>query len=413
MKGLSSKLIHGKIDNQSDKNFRSLKTPVYETVSYDFKNAEELEDAFHGRGNHFAYSRTTNPTVTELQNRLKTLSNAKHCLCVSSGMFAISSVILSLCDSGDNIVASKYLFGNTYSLFIRTIKSFGINTRFVDFENLKEVEQNMDSRTRVVFMEIVTNPQLIVYDFEKIAAIAHAKKIPLIADNTVLTSYGFPCHQYDIDIEVISTSKFVSGGATSIGGAVLVHKNTKWQHIPKLKNEFENFGEDAFIKKVTTEIFRNIGGCMAPGNAYLKLLGLETLSLRIDRICSNALKTAQFLQKHPKVNDVSYTLLETSPYYQRTKKYFKENTGGCLIKLELENKQQAFDFSNALQMIRRGTNFCDNKSMIIHLASTIYCDYSDQERQEMKIYDGTLRLSVGLEDFEDIKEDLEQAFNKI
>ncbi|APD05701.1 methionine gamma-lyase [Flavobacteriaceae bacterium UJ101] len=411
MKGFNSKLIHGKLDNHSDENFRSLKTPIYDTASYDFKNAEELEDAFHGRGNHFAYSRTANPTVAELQNRLKTMSNAEHCLCVSSGMFAISSVILSLCDSGDNILASKYLFGNTYSLFIKTFKSFGIETRFVDFENLEEVQSHIDSNTRAIFMEIMTNPQLIVYDFEQVAQLATQKNIPLIADNTVLTSYGFPCHQYDIDIEVISTSKFVSGGATSIGGAVFVHKNTKWEHVPKLKNEFQNFGEDAFIKKITPEIFRNMGGCMAPNNAYLKLLGLETLSLRIDKICDNALKAAQFLQNHPKVKGISYNLLDNSPYNKRTKKYFKENIGGCLIKLELENKQQAFNFSNALQMIRRGTNFCDNKSMIIHPASTIYCDYSDEERQEMQIYDGTLRLAIGLEDFSDIQEDLEQALD--
>ncbi len=413
MKGFNSKLIHGDLNNDSYQNFRSLKTPIYDTASYDFKNAQELEDAFHGRGKHFAYSRTANPTVAELQNRLKVMSNAQHCLCVSSGMFAISSAILTLCDTGDNILASKYLFGNTYSLLVNTIKSFGIKTRFVDFDDLNEIEENIDHNTRGIFMEIMTNPQLIVYDFEKIAQLATDKKIPLIADNTVLTSYGFPCHQYDIDIEVISTSKFISGGATSIGGAVLVHKSSKWQYVPKLKNEFENFGEEAFIKKITPEIFRNLGGCMAPNNAYLMLLGLETLSLRIDKICDNALKAAQFLQNHPNVKGVSYTLLDDSLYYKRSIHYFKKSVGGCLIKLEFENKEQAFTFSNALQMIRRGTNFCDNKSMIIHPASTIYCDYSDEERQEMGIYDGTLRLAIGLEDFEDIRDDMDQALLSI
>lgn len=413
MNGFNSKLIHGDLNNDSDKNFRSLKTPIYNTASYDFKNAQELEDAFHGRGNHFAYSRTANPTVAELQNRLKTMSNAAHCLCVSSGMFAISSTILTLCDAGDNILASKYLFGNTYSLFATTLKSFGIETRFVDFENFNEIEKNIDPHTRGIFMEIMTNPQLIVYDFKKIAQLATLKNIPLIADNTVLTSYGFPCHQYAIDIEVVSTSKFISGGATAIGGAVLVHKSSKWKHIPKLKTAFERFGEDAFIKKTTPEIFRNLGGCMAPNNAYLKLLGLETLSLRINAICDNALRAAQFLQHHPKVKGVSYNLLQDSPYYKRSVRYFKKSIGGCLIKLELKNKEEAFAFSNALQMIRRGTNFCDNKSMIIHPASTIYCDYSEEERLEMQIYEGTLRLAIGLEDFEDIQYDLKQALEKI
>ena len=152
---------------------------------------------------------------------------------------------------------------------------------------------------------------------------------------------------------------------------------------------------------------------MSPNNAYLKLLGLETLSLRIDKICDNALKIAQFLQRHPKIKDISYNLLEDSPYNERTKYYFKENIGGCLIKLELNNKEEAFTFSNSLQMIRRGTNFCDNKSMIIHPASTIYCDYSEEERQEMQIYDGTLRLAIGLEDLNDIQHDLEQALSSL
>lgn len=413
MKGFNSKLIHGNINNDSTRNFRSLKTPIYNTASYDFKNTADLEDAFHGKGNHFAYSRTANPTVTELQNRLKTMAGATDCLCVSSGMFAVSSVVLTLCGSGDNLIASKYLFGNTYSLLAETMKSLGIETRFVDFENLNEVEQNIDQNTRGIFMEIMTNPQLIIFDFEKIAKLASQKDIPLIADNTALTAYGFFCHKYAIDIEVISTSKFISGGATAIGGAILIHQNTKWQYIPKLDSEFAKFGEDAFMKKISNEIFRNIGGCMSPGNAYLKLLGLETLSIRIDKICDNALKIAKFLQQHPKIKGISYNLLPNSPYYERARKYFRPNIGGCLIKIEMENKTQAFAFSDALKMIRRGTNFCDNKSMIIHPASTIYCNYSKEELGEMQIYEGTLRIAVGLEDFEDIRDDLTQALLQV
>lgn len=409
MKGLSSKLIHGKIDTDKRDTFRSLKTPIYDTASYDFDNAAEMEQTFRGNTDAYIYSRITNPTVTELQNRMKLFSGAGNALCVSSGMAAISNTILSICEMGDNIISSHYLFGNTYSFFNSTIKSFGIETRFVDLENIEEIEANIDDKTRCIFLEVMTNPQLILFDVEKIAALAKKHQVILIADNSILTPYVFQSQKFDIDVEVLSNTKFISGGATSIGGTVLTFESDKWKNIPKLKPEYEKYGNEAFSKKLGKEIFRNFGGCLSPNSAYLQLLGLETIALRIDKISENALKTAQFLESHAKVKKVDYTSLESSNYYSLANDLF-DGKSGCLINFELESENDCFNFIDSLKMIRRGTNFCDNKSMIIHPSSTIYCENSDNDKELMKINNRMIRLSVGLEDIDDIIDDIIQAF---
>ncbi len=410
MQHISSRLIHGLPDSQASDFNRSLKTPIYESASFDFETAEDAEKAFTGETDAFAYSRISNPTVTELQNRLKLFSNAEQCLCVSSGMAAISNVFLTLCSTGDNIITSQYLFGNTLSFFAKTIRSFGIEARFSNLEAPQSILDNIDEHTRAIFLELPTNPQLIFFDVPAIAKIAREKRIPLIVDNTVLTPYLFPCQQYGVDIEIFSNTKFVSGGATSIGGTVLVYGSDKWAHNPKLAVDYEKFGQDAFFKRLYKEVYRNIGACLSPNNAYLQLLGLETITLRIDRIMDNTLEMARFLQNQPKVLKVRYGALENDPGYAMAMELTK-GKAGCLISLELENKAACYLFMNALQMIRRGTNFCDNKSMIIHPASTIYWDFSPEDKQRMQISEGLLRLSVGLEAIEDIKSDIQQALS--
>jgi len=412
MKHISSKLIHGNPDPLSQLNHRSLKIPVYETASYDFETAEQVEAAFRGESDAYTYSRITNPTVRELESRLCLLSEAEQCLCVSSGMAAIANVLLTLCQCGDNIITSRYLFGNTYSLFTKTLASFGIETRFANPEVPSSLEQFIDSKTRAVFVETISNPQLIVFDIPSIAVITSKHNIPLIVDNSVLTPYLFRCRDYQVDIEVLSTTKFISGGATSIGGAILTYPSGKWASIPKLNSDFQKFGNQAFYKRLYKEVYRNTGGCLSPNSAYLQLLGLETLPLRIDRISNNALTIAHYLNHHPLVKHVNYAMLPNSTYHKLASALYN-NQAGCLVAFELESKAQCYRFMNGLKMIRRGTNFCDNKSMIIHPASTIYCDYNDQDLEQMKISTGMMRLSVGLEDPEDIQNDLESAFKEV
>jgi O-acetylhomoserine (thiol)-lyase len=412
MEHISSKLIHGNVDQTDAKNFRSLKTPIYNTASYDFESSEQVEAAFRGELDAFVYSRITNPTVSELESRLKLLSGAEQCLCVSSGMAAISNVFLSLCNTGDNIITSRYLFGNTYSFFAKTLKSLGIEARFIGMENPNELEGQIDSNTRAIFLETISNPQLIVFDLPAVSDIAAKHNIPLIVDNSALTPYIIQCKNYKVDVEVFSTTKFISGGATSIGGAILTYPSEKWSTIPKLQPEFDSFGNQAFYKKLFKEIYRNFGGCLSPNSAYLQLLGLETLTLRIDKISDNALKTAHYLKSNPLVTNVNYAMLPDSPYHALTLSILNSKAG-CLIGFELESKEHCFAFMNALKMVRRGTNFCDNKSMVIHPASTIYCDFNAEDKRQIKISDGLIRLAVGLEDIEDIIADIEQALKAV
>lgn len=412
MKGLNTRMIHGDENDSYQGDVRSLKTPVFQTAAYDFEDSASVESAFRGESDAFVYSRISNPTVRELEVRLKSLANAQSSLSVSSGMAAISSTVLSICDTGDNIVASKYLFGNTYSLFSKTLRSFGIHVTFVDPENPDKIEESIDDKTRAIFLEVITNPQLIVFDFDRISQVAKEKKVLLIVDNSLLTPYLFQSSKYGVDIEVLSTTKFISGGATSIGGAVFTYESDKWQYIPKLKDNYQLHGNAAFEKKLRKELFSNLGCCLSPQNAWLQMLGLETLTLRIDRICENAGILASWLSAQDKVQHVEYSSLETSPYYQLSEKYFNSKAG-CLISVELASKKQCFDFMDALKVIRRGTNFCDNKSMIIHPSSTIYCDLSEEMKEAFKIPDTMLRLGVGLEDIEDLKEDIQQALDKL
>lgn len=412
MKGINSKLIHGDLTKVNPDPHRCLKTPVYEAASFDFDSAEAVEAAFMGRSDAFMYTRVSNPTVRELETRLMLLSGSKSGMCTSSGMAAISTVILSVCGTGNNIITSQFLFGNTFSFFTRTIKQFGIESRMADFQDDADIISKIDTNTRAIFLEVITNPQLIVYDFDKIAKIAKERNILLIVDNSVLTPYIFNSGKTGADIEIFSTTKFISGGATSIGGAIMTFESEKWAFVPRLKDDFANLPREKFYKKLYKEVYKNLGVCLSPNSAWLQLLGLETLGLRIERICDSALQVAAWLEQQAEVSSVNYASLKSSEYHEFAGKYM-QNRAGCLIGLELESKEACYKFMNALKMVRRGTNFCDNKSMIIHPASTIFSDFSTDEKVFMQVGEGLLRLSVGLEEVEDIIDDLAQALSQI
>lgn len=410
MNGISTKLIHGADHGDCQLEHRSLKTPIYQAASYDFEDSESIEQAFLGNKDAFVYSRVSNPTVRELENRLKVLAGAEYSLCVSSGMAAISATILAICDSGDNIVTSRYLFGNTYSLFVTTFKSFGIDVRFADLNDTEDIASQIDDNTRAIFMEVITNPQLFVFDVERISTLAKKKKVLLIVDNSLLSPYIFECRKYGVDVEVTSTTKFISGGATSVGGAIFTYESDKWSHIPKLKENAEKFGQGALHKKLTKEVYRNLGCCLSPQNAFLQLLGLETLTLRIDKICDNATLVSEWMEDQPLVQGVEYSALQSSPYFTLAQTYFG-GKAGCLICFQLKDKNQCFKFMDALKVIKRGTNFCDNKSMIIHPSSTIYCELNDEEKEALCIDENAMRLGVGLEDVQDVIDDISQALS--
>jgi O-acetylhomoserine (thiol)-lyase len=386
----------------------ALHMPVYDNVAFEYKTAEELELAFLGKKPAHMYSRITNPTVEDFEQRIKSATKAFGVIALSSGMAAISNVILAIAGRGDNIVTSKHLFGNTYSLFENTLKDWGLEARYTDLTKISCVEDLIDEKTKAVFFETITNPQLEVVDIKALSKLARARGILLIADTTLTPPYTFNSGDFGVDIEVLSSTKYISGGATSVGGLIVDNGKYDWAKNSKLKADAKSFGPFAFINKLRREVYRNLGACLSPHNAFLQSIGLETLSLRVDVSCANTLKIAEFLERLPKIKSVNYPGLKSSKYYQTAREQFGEKPGS-LLTFDLGSKEQCFEFMNRLQIVRRATNLQDNRTLVIHPASTIFCEYSDDLKEEMGVRETMIRLAVGIEDAEDLISDIKNA----
>jgi O-acetylhomoserine (thiol)-lyase len=388
----------------------ALNIPIYSNAAFEFDSAEDIESAFMGRNPSHIYSRISNPTVQFLEERLRNITGAMSVTALASGMAAISNVMLTIGKAGDNIITTKHLFGNTYSLFESTLKPFGLNVKFADFNNPDEISELIDSNTIAIFNETVTNPHLEVADVKYLSKIAKENNILLITDTTITPPYLFDAKEHGVNIEVISSTKYISGGATSVGGVIIDYGTYNWKYNSKFENEVKKFGGFSFTAKLKKEVHRNIGACLSPYHAFLHCVGLETLTLRADKSCSNCLEIAQFLEKNKKVQKVNYPGLKSSPYFEISKKQFGRNCGAILT-FDLESKEQCFKFQNRLKLVRRATNLNDNKTLIVHPASTIFCDYTPEERKELGISEKTLRLSVGIEHPTDIINDIASALN--
>ena len=388
----------------------SISMPVYITAAFEFETAEEMEDAFLGKSGKHTYSRISNPTVEAFEARVQAVSGAKHVMAVASGMAAISEVFMTIASAGSNIVTSPHLFGNTFSLFLFTLKEFGVEVRFCNLLDIKEVEKQIDENTCAVFTEIITNPHMEVADLAALAKVAHQKRVPLIADSTLVPWTAFKASNFGVDIEVVSSTKYISGGATSIGGLILDYQTFDWSQSKKLKSLAEKAGERAFQVKFLGEISRNMGAVMAPQTAFLQNLGLETMDLRFREAGRSCLELAQFLQELPKIKQVNYNGLPSDPFYEISKKQFRDYPGAMLT-FCLEDRAACFAFINRLKIIRRATNLFDNKSLIIHPESTIYGTLSPEYKKMVEVPDNMLRLSVGLENVNDLKADILQALN--
>ncbi|URA09237.1 PLP-dependent transferase [Thermospira aquatica] len=407
---ISTKIIHGDFPNPDPHG--SLKFPIYDSVAFEFNSAKDIENAFLGRTLAHSYSRISNPTVSEFERRLATVSDAYGVVSTSSGMAAITAVLLSISGKEANILSSPYLFGNTYSLFEKTLKRFGLSVKYIDFHNPEQIEKAIDENTVAIYLETITNPQLAIFDIESIVNIASRYRLLTLLDNTLATFYLFSSREWGINIEVISTTKYISGGATTIGGAILDYGNYDYSYNRFLSDEAQKYGKNALLVRLKREVHRNTGVCLSPHNAYLQLLGMETLPLRVEKSCSNALILAQRLIGHPKIKNVNYPGLEDSRYFKNAKKYLK-GWYGSLFTLELPSKEACFTFIDNLKLIRKATNLHDNKTLIIHPASTIFCEYPPQKRKELGVSEEMVRIAVGIEDVEDIYEDIIQALEVI
>lgn len=390
----------------------SLHMPVYDDVAFESKTAEDLELAFSGRRQAHMYSRISNPTVEHFEQKVKAMSDALGVVALASGMAAISNTLLTIAKAGDNIITTKYLFGNTYSLFEQTLKAWGLEIRYVDLTKPLDIERSIDKKTKAIFFETITNPQLEVADVLSLSKVAKKSGILLIADSTMTPPYIFQARDHGVDIEVISSTKWISGGATSVGGLIIDYGTYNWKKNDKLKGDAVKYGPFAFISRLRREVYRNIGACLSAHNAYLQSLGLETLPLRIDAACANTQRIAQFLKKAKSVKSVNYPGLKDSPFYKIAFKQFGEKAGAVLT-FNLRSKSECFKFLDNLKLIRRATNLQDNRSLALHPASTIFCEYDDKLKQEMGVTQALIRLSVGIEDYHDLIADIKQALESI
>ncbi|HSO87244.1 MAG TPA: aminotransferase class I/II-fold pyridoxal phosphate-dependent enzyme, partial [Draconibacterium sp.] len=349
----------------------ALQMPLYEAVAFEFDSAEQLEANFKGEYIAHVYSRTSSPTVEYFELKLKALTGSHAVLAVSSGMAAISDALFAITKAGDNIISGDRLFGHTYALFQDTLAGLGIETRFADLNVASEIEKLIDPKTRAIYFETVTNPQLEIADIEMLAAIAQKHNILLIADSTMTPPNVFRSGKFGVNIEVVSTTKYISGGATSFGGAIIDHGNYDWTKNPNLSKYTEKFGKNAFIAKLRKNIYRNTGGSMAPQTARLMIQGLDILEIRVQKCYQNCMVLGTFLESLPKIKRVDYPGLKSDLRFQLAEKYFN-GIPGTIMTFDLESKAACFAFMNKLQIIRRATNLNDNKSLIIHPHSTIY-----------------------------------------
>jgi len=388
--------------------YNSLHMPVYETGAFEFESAEDIAAAFQDKKPAHAYSRSTNPSVEYLERKIVTATGGRAALAMASGMAAISNTILALVRPGENILVSPHLFGHTYGLFNKTFRNLCIEARFCNLLDYENLEENIDENTRLLFFETVTNPQLEVVDIKKLVKIAKKHNIVVVADSTLTPINVFNAKSFNIDVEIISSTKFISGGGTSVGGIVIDTGINDWSGIRFLSSFHEKKGDMALIAKLRKEIFRHFGPALSPRAAQMQSMGLDILELRLERSFENCLRLAEYFNDHPSIKKLTYPGLASSEYYQLSKEQFN-GIPGTIMTFDLSTIEDCFSFMNKLKIIRRATNMNDNKSLMIHPWSTIYSEYPESLRLEMDVRDTLLRLSVGIEAVDDLIGDIEQA----
>ncbi len=402
-------------------NRHCIPVPIYQTTAFDFDNVQYAADLFDLKASGDIYTRISNPTTQVLEERIAQLEGGVGALAVSSGQAASMISVLNIAQAGDDIVASSTLYGGTFNLFNSTLRKLGINTIFVEGESPQEYEKAVTEKTKCIFTEMVGNPKLNVVDVEAIAHVAHAHNIPLIIDNTVPSPYLFRPIEWDADIVVHSLTKYISGHGNSMGGIIVDSGKFDWTasgKFPELVNPdpsyhglsyTEAFKEAAFIVKARGQLLRDFGSCISPFNSYLTLLGLETLHLRMQRLSDTALQVAKYLEKHPKIAWVNYPGLETNKYYPLVKKYMDKGASSIISFGVKGGREAGIHFIENVKLLIHATNIGDSRSIITYPCLTTHRQLNDEQLKACGISDDFMRLSVGLEDVDDIIEDIEQA----
>lgn len=409
---------------ETDPTTKSVATPIYQTVAYEFDNAQHGADLFNLAVAGNIYTRIMNPTNDVLEKRMAALEGGIAGLAVSAGSAAIHYAILTLAQAGDNIVSTPQLYGGTYTLFAHMFPNMGIEVRFAKDDSPESLAALIDEKTKAVYCESIGNPAGNIVDLERVAELAHVQGVPVIVDNTVASPAVCKPIEFGADIVVHSLTKYVGGHGTTLGGMIIDSGKFPWtehkERFPTLNNPepsyhdvvyTEAFGSAAFIGRARTVPLRNTGSAMSPMNAFMLMQGLETLSLRMERHCENALKVAQYLQNHDKVSWVSYAGLEDSKFYPLAQKYMKGKPSGILSFGLKDGYDAGVRFYDALKIFKRLVNIGDAKSLACHPASTTHRQLSEAEQKQAGVSPEMIRLSVGIEHIDDILEDLEQALN--
>ncbi len=410
---------------QADPTTNSRAVPIYQTAAYLFDSAEHAEARFALQDAGNIYGRLTNSTQGVLEQRVAALEGGVAALAVASGAAAITYAIKNITRSGDHVVAAKSLYGGSYNLLNHTLTQDGITTTFVQGGELSSFESAIRENTKLIFIESISNPNSGIIDIESVANIAHRHNIPLIVDNTFGTPYLIRPIEHGADIVVHSATKFIGGHGTSLGGIIVDSGKFDWRasgKFPQLTLPDPSYhdtsfidvaGEAAYAVRIRAILLRDTGACISPFNAFTLLLGVETLSLRIERHVDNALKVVDYLSSHPKVKRVNHPCLASHPDNEIYKRYFSGGAGSIFTFDIHGGKEEAYRFINALGIFSLLANVADAKSLVIHPATTTHSQLSHEELEEQKIYQSTIRLSVGIEHIEDLIEDLKRGFEQI
>nr|WP_054739723.1 O-acetylhomoserine aminocarboxypropyltransferase/cysteine synthase family protein [Cellulosilyticum ruminicola] len=412
--------VHG--GQSVDPTTKSRAVPIYQTTSYVFDNCEHGANLFGLKETGNIYTRLMNPTSDVFETRVALLEGGVAGLAVASGSAAITYAVMNIAEAGDNIVSASTLYGGTYHLFVDTLPKYGITTKFVNPDDFEAYEAAIDDRTKAIYVETFGNPSINVIDFEKVAAIAHKHDIPLVVDNTFGTPYLVRPIEFGADIVVHSATKYIGGHGSSIGGVIVDSGKFNWKNgkfpgftTPDPGYNGVVYGDvpGGFVAKIRLQLLRDTGACISPFNSFLLLQGLETLSLRVQRHVENAKKITAYLEKHPKVAWVNYASLPSSPYYELAQKYAPKGSGAIFAFGIKGGKENCIKFIEKLKIFSLLANVADAKSLIIHPASTTHAQLNEEQLEAAGVGQDLIRVSVGIEDADDLIADLEQALEQI
>ena len=399
--------------------------PIYQSTTYKYDSSEHVGKLFDLAEDGFFYTRLANPTVDCVERKIAALEGGVGAMCTSSGQAASFFAVINICGAGDHMISASTIYGGTMNLYAVTLKRLGIEVTFVDPDaSLEELQKEVKENTKLVFAETISNPALVVADIEKFATLAHKNQIPLIIDNTFATPINCRPFEHGADIVIHSTSKYMDGHAVSLGGVIVDSGNFNWYNgkFPGLSTPDESYhgmvytrdcGKSAFITKARVQLMRDLGSTPSPNNAFLLNLGLETLHLRMERHCSNAQRIAEYLENNPKIAWVNYPGLKSNKYYDLAKKYLPNGSCGVISFGIKGGREAAVKFMDSLKLAAIVVHVADARTSVLHPASTTHRQLSDQQLVDCGITPDLIRMSIGIENAEDIIADIEQGLAQL